>query len=68
MIFSELMECARFGDLEDILSFMSDTSKFDERMLFGQDDNGNTLLHVAAANAHIGMMIFILVDSFPPYR
>ena len=48
----ELLLSCRYGDLEDLKSFVQrfGTNSVGE----ARDENGNTVLHMASANGHIG--------------
>ena len=56
----ELLLSCRYGDLDDIKQFIE---RFGAQCLsIARDDNGNTGLHMAAANGHEGM--YTRVNSF----
>lgn len=49
----DLLLSCRYGDLEDIQEFVN---KFGPGSLNDiRDDNGNSILHMVAANGHIGV-------------
>ncbi|KAH0828965.1 cytoplasmic protein [Lanmaoa asiatica] len=54
----ELLLSCRYGDLQDIHLFVS---KFSPDALNSvQDDNGNTILHMAAGNGHMDVLAYLL--------
>lgn len=62
----DLLLSCRFGDLADVQEFVS---KFSPDALDGiQDDNGNTLLHMAAGNGHTGEHTVPPTPSLPHIR
>lgn len=52
----EVLECARYGEDEDLLQLLSDGANVNHC-----DENGNSALHRSAANGHLGC-IHILLD------
>lgn len=48
---AELLECARYGEDEDLLTLLQHGGKVNHN-----DDRGNTALHRAAANGHVACM------------
>ncbi|KAI0350604.1 ankyrin [Trametes cingulata] len=61
--FEELLLSCRYGDLEDIQGFVD---KFGQDALAtAHDDNGNTVLHMVAANGHTDALDYLL-PLLPP--
>eukprot|EP01135_Chromosphaera_perkinsii_P002744 Nk52_evm112s226 gene=Nk52_evmTU112s226 len=50
---------ARYGDTEDVLNALKNGHPVDD-----QDDNGNTALHMAAANGHYDLVKQLLENGF----
>ncbi|OZJ03532.1 hypothetical protein BZG36_03432 [Bifiguratus adelaidae] len=50
-VIDDVIYAARAGDLEDLQS-----NRYPVQALNGQDEHGNTALHMAAANGHLGTM------------
>lgn len=48
----ELLLCCRFGDFEDVQEFVSKYGP--EPLNTARDDRGNTTIHMASANGHLG--------------
>jgi len=54
--------CCRYGELEELKTLIE---RFGKRYLLkSRDDNGNTSLHMAAANGHEGIVTY-LVEQLP---
>ena len=51
----EFLLCARYGELEDLQRMLSET----DELLKYKDPNGNTALHMASANGHLGIILVI---------
>ncbi|KAK7056607.1 ankyrin repeat-containing protein [Paramarasmius palmivorus] len=60
---SELLLSCRYGDLEDVQIFVEKYSWEDVANV--KDENGNTVLHMTAANGHDDILDFIL-PKLPP--
>lgn len=51
----ELMQCARYGDETDLDDIKEFVNKFGINWLAdARDDRGNTCLHMAGGNGHLG--------------
>ena len=50
--FSELILSARYGDIDDVKLFVETHGQ--AALADARDDSQNTVLHMAAANGHIG--------------
>lgn len=55
--YEELILSCRYGDLEDVESFISQFGV--DHLATARDEHGNTILHMAAANGHTGMSSFL---------
>lgn len=49
---ADLLLSCRYGDLEDVQAFV--TTHGPSPLAEIRDDNGNTILHMACANGHLG--------------
>ncbi|CAG8593986.1 9414_t:CDS:2 [Funneliformis mosseae] len=56
-IIGEVIEYARYGELEDLKAFMN---LYPVTYLESKDDFGNTALHMASANGHLEIVEFII--------
>lgn len=61
--YEELILSCRYGDREDVESFISQFGV--DHLATARDDNGNTILHMAAANGHTGMSISLFASHSP---
>lgn len=57
----EIVDCARYGELEEIQKLLAEEKQasgvaegFESKAHTITNENGNTALHMAAANGHIG--------------
>jgi len=50
-IVSEVIACARFGELDELKSYID---QYSAAYLVEKDEYGNTALHMASANGHLG--------------
>ena len=69
---SELLACARYGEIEDIQAFVEQHAAFGDdeiKRLLQQvtDNSGNTPLHMAAANGHADIVRLLIkyIDITP---
>ena len=54
------LECARFGELEDMKNALKDAEKdFNYNI---KDFNGNTALHMSSANGHLNIVKYLIED------
>ena len=54
------LECARFGELEDMKNALKDADKdFDYNL---KDFGGNTALHMSCANGHLNIVKYLIED------
>lgn len=61
---SEVLLSARFGDIDDIKTFLDAhgaTALADSR-----DESGNTVLHMTCANGHLGLSLHKNAESKQP--
>jgi len=50
-IVSEVITCSRFGELDELKSYID---QYSAAYLVEKDEYGNTALHMASANGHLG--------------
>lgn len=54
---SEVLACARYGDEGDLDDIKTFVAKFGPQALAdAKDDSGNTALHMAGGNGHLGKL------------
>jgi ankyrin repeat protein len=57
----ELLLSCRYGDLEDVKQFVSNFGA--AAVADTRDENGNTVLHMASANGHLGKHSFLYTQE-----
>ncbi|CAG8476885.1 7770_t:CDS:2 [Paraglomus occultum] len=56
-IVSEVIACARFGELDELKSYID---QYSADYLVEKDEYGNTALHMASANGHLEIVEYII--------